>query len=825
MNTLIKSGFLNQIFHPENSVIVDYDFRNVSYTGIVISSTNTGYLVFNNATGIGYQYSGSNIYDSYHPALSVSDAGQISKSVISGNFNGDTKLKILGNIDSTNWTIFTTFNHLETGFSAVSKVIFSSQSGESAVSGLTFGLNGCNKLFCEHNTPSSGKRIYTVNQDLDNKNLISLSKMESNLFIGIHQFNNSLNKKSTDSRFELLDFAPFNTFYIGGIKASGSNYRNFSGYIDSFMILDRGMQFPERNTFAKAFFCSGFAPSRYEDEVTSLISVAGLEFQNIPVFTGITGYVTVLAGTETVNGGVVNRYTYSGVTGILYESKIVEVMGTSTGTSTSTFFHEASGLIDYGYAASFGNSKILLLNDFDSSYKEVYSFSGVNNDDINLIPNFSEDNLSYAIFSTGSGEWVNLYINGISEPLVTGFSSQMSGDFVISDNYITSESFFDRFDSPVYDIISGSGSFTGITTTDVANGSKSFSGSYINNRDLYLNGMKLISGIDYSGVGSLVTLSTSNLIDGDILILPKHNQNLSRYTGFNDNNFDTNLNLFDEQVWVNGLRQVKEVDYQKLSNFNLNYSTVSLEPSPDIIYDNETGHFKIKPNVVRNGLIISVDAGDLESYPGSGTGFYNLAQNKLHGQFKSHSNAGPVAGPIFSGVNGGSLLFDGYNSWVDFGPGSGILPMSNFSVEYWFKCLGHSPLQTTSALGSITYDIVIRIESNGAFKYGQNGQTVYLDTPTSYNYKDSLWHQSVFVTTPTNRKIYVDGAYITGDAQTWTGIRSQYSGIAIALGWNVNDNAGYHFSGHLPIMRIYNKELSASEVLQNFNALKPRFPN
>ena len=153
--------------------------------------------------------------------------------------------------------------------------------------------------------------------------------------------------------------------------------------------------------------------------------------------------------------------------------------------------------------------------------------------------------------------------------------------------------FFDVFDFPIYDIISGSGSLTGLTTQDVTNGSKAFSESYINNRDLYLNGIKLMSGIDYSGVGATVVLSTTNLTDGDILVLPKHNKNLSRYTGYNDNNFDTNLSLFDEQVWVNGLRQIRGTDYEKLSNFNLNYSTFSLDPMPDIIYNNDTGYFNV----------------------------------------------------------------------------------------------------------------------------------------------------------------------------------------------------------------------------------------
>jgi len=34
---------------------------------------------------------------------------------------------------------------------------------------------------------------------------------------------------------------------------------------------------------------------------------------------------------------------------------------------------------------------------------------------------------------------------------------------------------------------------------------------------------------------------------------------------------------------------------------------------------------------------------------------------------------------------------------------------------------------------------------------------------------------------------------------------------------------GRRFNGYIPIVKIYNRELSASEVRQNFNAMKSRF--
>jgi hypothetical protein len=596
MNEIIKSGFLETIFCDRSSVAIDYDFRNPSYTGVTDSAGYSNYLIFNNETGIDYQYSGSKIYTSGNPALSYNDkvgGGNINPNIVSGHFNGQNKLKILGDFSAPDWTAFIVFKHLETGVFDQSKIILSSQSSSSSTSGFSIGINGCNRLFCEHNTPSDGKRIYTLGQELDNKNVISVAKIDSSIQLSTHQFDDTLNKKSVSTQFDLIDFSNSKDFYVGGLGVSGVGYKNFSGYIDSFMMFDIGLDFPERNTFAKSFYCSGYATGFYSTTTETFLSVTGIEYQNVIVGTGITGYALTSGVNNTSNGSLVTGYYYSGITGYLYEYQLVELIGQTTGTSEITVYNPPSGIVDYGYSVPFGNSKILLLSNFDDSNKEVYSFSGRNSNDVNLIPQFSQSDSKYSILNTGSGEAVNLYANGLACTHVTGITGDNEGDFTISGGFINSNAFFDVTDFAIYDLISGSGSLTGISTQDITNTTKVLSSSYVNNRDLYLNGNKLISGIDYAAVTGAVTIYTTNLIDGDLLLLPKHDVNRTRYTGNNSNNFDTNINLFDEQVWVNGLRQIKELDYEKLADFSLKYTTFSLEPFSQIIYNNDTGYFNV----------------------------------------------------------------------------------------------------------------------------------------------------------------------------------------------------------------------------------------
>ena len=143
MNEAIKSGFLETIFCDRSSISIDYDFRNPSYTGITDSSSYSNYLIFNNQIGISYQYSGSKIYSTENPALSYNDkvgGGNANASIVSGQFNGENKFKILGEVNEADWTAFIVFKNLDTGVFDKSKILVSSQNSESSISGFSIGI-------------------------------------------------------------------------------------------------------------------------------------------------------------------------------------------------------------------------------------------------------------------------------------------------------------------------------------------------------------------------------------------------------------------------------------------------------------------------------------------------------------------------------------------------------------------------------------------------------------------------------------------------------------------------------------------------------------
>ena len=56
------------------------------------------------------------------------------------------------------------------------------------------------------------------------------------------------------------------------------------------------------------------------------------------------------------------------------------------------------------------------------------------------------------------------------------------------------------------------------------------------------------------------------------------------------------------------------------------------------------------PDIVRDGLVLNLDAGEPSSYPGTGTAWTDLSGN---------GNTGTLTnGPTYSSANGGSIVFD-----------------------------------------------------------------------------------------------------------------------------------------------------------------------
>ena len=214
-------------------------------------------------------------------------------------------------------------------------------------------------------------------------------------------------------------------------------------------------------------------------------------------------------------------------------------------------------------------------------------------------------------------------------------------------------------------------------------------------------------------------------------------------------------------------------------------------------------------DVVRDGLVLWLDANDKTSYPGTGTVWRDLSLESVDGTL--------VNGPTFNSDNGGSVVFDGINDKATtlsnyvFGTGS-------FTISAWFKPNGSqinnaSILSLASAQSTANWQL--------SFRYDNLGFFLDITTLISSTYKaNDTWTNVNFVRESTSSngfKIYINGVLNTTATVT--------NDLSDLVGYNLAVNRGNNafFNGNISNTLIYNRALSAQEVVQNFNAIKPRF--
>lgn len=220
---------------------------------------------------------------------------------------------------------------------------------------------------------------------------------------------------------------------------------------------------------------------------------------------------------------------------------------------------------------------------------------------------------------------------------------------------------------------------------------------------------------------------------------------------------------------------------------------------------------KNRNSIVTDGLLLYVDAGNEDSYAGSGTTWGDL----INGGDYNLTN-----GPTFSSSNGGGISFDGTNDYFDTGLTGGIYNPSSFTMDIWLK------LNSTKSV----YGLCGRLDntfSQGVTFYGL-GSTIYF-TVNAYN--QNVTSTSITTGVISNYhcsydgstlKLYKDGSLVSSTSYT--------SGVTYnsGYGWNVANNSVGVSLGYAPDMecysfKVYSKALSAAEVTQNYNALKNRF--
>ena len=215
--------------------------------------------------------------------------------------------------------------------------------------------------------------------------------------------------------------------------------------------------------------------------------------------------------------------------------------------------------------------------------------------------------------------------------------------------------------------------------------------------------------------------------------------------------------------------------------------------------------------VVLDGIVSYLDAG-LQ------TSNYNLSNNIWTDISGYGRNGTLVNGVTFDSSNGGSVSFDGIDDYITI-PTTGLVT-DVITIDVWFKT--NSSKRYQGILGSNQtekYECLLKFGVNLETSLSLSNYSEWVNMVTPNNWVNMI----LVATSGVQWKLYKNGV-VLGSQGIENGRIVNGAGItSIQLGRIRGDSANFSYSGLIGSSRIYNRALSAAEVLQNYNATKSRF--
>lgn len=219
------------------------------------------------------------------------------------------------------------------------------------------------------------------------------------------------------------------------------------------------------------------------------------------------------------------------------------------------------------------------------------------------------------------------------------------------------------------------------------------------------------------------------------------------------------------------------------------------------------------PSIVMNGLVLALDAGNIKSYPGSGTTWTDLSGNGINasGTASNISSTGAISGAPWS-TSSTSILNTDFHS-IFF-----MLKMNSsgtFPEGYtgsWEKIFSYNAGGSDRSPGVWRYPSERRIHwrydpSNSGIDFSSNsgGTQFHLNT----------WHHVGVTKNGSSALAYVNG--INVNSATVSNPKTAGNAPVIINEYYPNP------LNNVNCVMIYNRVLTASEIQQNFNATRGRF--
>lgn len=279
--------------------------------------------------------------------------------------------------------------------------------------------------------------------------------------------------------------------------------------------------------------------------------------------------------------------------------------------------------------------------------------------------------------------------------------------------------------------------------------------------------------------------------------------------GISNNTQPTPLSGVQASVGFERSSQLTDPSFISLANTITNQGfTGATQASTWLTANGYWNSYSSTPSIITSGLSLHLDAGDPASYPGTGTTWTSLV-NGYTGTMGT--------GVGYSSSNGGVITFNGgVSAYVNMYSSASALAAitNNISVEAWYQSTNNQPGILRTGISSSGFVFGYFSGTGTAWKVTKYG---VIDLSTGVIPQNTSWHHVVLTySSTTGTRIYIDGALSGTALGNTTNIRAGNE-------FSIGRSESIRHNGNIAIFRWYSSVLSASDVLQNFNATKSRF--
>ncbi len=234
------------------------------------------------------------------------------------------------------------------------------------------------------------------------------------------------------------------------------------------------------------------------------------------------------------------------------------------------------------------------------------------------------------------------------------------------------------------------------------------------------------------------------------------------------------------------------------------------------------------PDIIEDGLVLCLDAGNKLSYPGAGTTWTDLVGSN-NGTLNNMTEGG-LSGS-FNSENGGSLSFDGSNEYIQLGDLSSTEGVDGLTVSAWvfidqFSSAADAFFSRDASAGSRGWYLgswnhantgglnIVRwlMSTNGSSNDALNTSELLVNT---WYYVTGTWDNS-------KMKIYINDSLNNSINTSNTSSPTPNLSESLRIGLRLAGGSNY-FNGSLALGQIYNRALAADEIRQNYEATVGRY--